>query len=390
MPAAEGSSLPLAVVDAGIYRKVIGAVTSGVMVLTARDDAGNHGMTISAVCSLSMEPPMLLVCLNSKSRTRRAVADAGAFAIHVLDEKQAWIAERFARPASHDKFAGIAVTPGHLSAPLLSDALAVIECEVTETVKGGTHRVFLARVIHAEARDGSPLAYFRGKFGRFELAEDAKVYAELRAHVLDGVLAPDQTLDADQLARGRGVGPSAIHYALTRLVGEGLVLRTPDRGYVVTPIDAARSDEAHDARLVLDLGITDVWVGQLDPEQLGAFRALALATIPQVVEGQLQVDGFVNANVAFHAFLPALTGNAALQQAYERLSIADLMLRAFTTETSVSPRVAQDHLDLVEAYETADLARARGIIFDHHARAKTSMRAHFAARSSRITHHKEF
>ena len=173
---------------------------------------------------------MLLVCLNNRSRTRRAVADAGCFAVQVVDEEQAWIAERFSRPASHDKFVGIAVRPGNLSAPILSDALAVIECEVTEAVKGGTHRVFLARVVRAEARDGSPLAYFRGKFGRFELAEDATVYAALRAQVLDGVLAPDQTLDADQLARGRGVGLAAIHYALTRLVGEGLVQRTPDRG----------------------------------------------------------------------------------------------------------------------------------------------------------------
>ena len=121
---------------------------------------------------------------------------------------------------------------------------------------------------------------------------------------------------------------------------------------------------------MLDLGIADVWVGQLDPEQLREFRALALATIPQVINGQLQVDGFVKANVDFHAFLPAVTGNAALQQAYERLSIADLMLRAFTTETSVSPRVAQDHLDLVEAYEMSDLPRARAIILGHHARAK--------------------
>jgi flavin reductase (DIM6/NTAB) family NADH-FMN oxidoreductase RutF/DNA-binding GntR family transcriptional regulator len=389
LPTAEGSSLPPATVDAGVYRQVIGAVTSGVMVLTARDNAGDHGMTISAVCSLSMEPPMLLVCLNTGSRTQRAVTDAGCFAVQVLDEKQAWIAERFARPAADDKFAGIAVRPGHLSAPILSDALAVIECEVTETVTGGTHRVFLARVVHAEARLGSPLAYFRGKFGRFELAEDAEVYVGLRAQMLDGTFAPDQTLDADQLARARGVGASAIHYALTRLVGEGLVVRTPDRGYVVTPIDAASSDEAHDARLVLDLGIADVWVGRLDPDQLGEFRALALATIPQVIDGQLQVDGFIKANVDFHAFLPAVTGNAALQEAYERLSIADLMLRAFTTETSVSPRVAQDHLDLVEAYEMADLARARAIIFDHHARAKRSMQAHFAARSSRITQHTE-
>jgi benzoate/toluate 1,2-dioxygenase reductase subunit len=112
-----------------------------------------------------------------------------------------------------------------------------------------------------------------------------------------------------------------------------------------------------------------------------------LATVPQVIDGQLQVDNFVRANINFHAFLPALTGNTALQQAYERLSIADLMLRAVTSATSISPQIAQDHLDLVEAYERADLAHARRIILDHHTRAKQNMRANFAALSSQIPHH---
>ena len=111
-------------------------------------------------------------------------------------------------------------------------------------------------------------------------------------------------------------------------------------------------------------------VGQLDPAQLETFRALALATVPQVRHGQLQVDAWVTANINFHAYLPSVSGNAALQQAYERLSITDFMLRAVTTETSVSPRVAHDHLDLVEAYERGDLARARDIIIGHNARAK--------------------
>lgn len=366
-------------VDASVYRAVVGAVTSGVMVLTAQDKAGDHGMTISAVCSLSMEPPMLLVCLNTSSRTQRAVDAAGCFAVHVLDEHQAWIAERFARPAEHDKFADVPIRPGQLSAPVLDGALAVIECEVAETVRGGTHRVFLARVVHAEAREGSPLAYFRGRFGRFELAEDASVYAGLRAVLLAGELVPDQSLDVDQLASARRVGQSAVHYALTRLVGEGLVLRTPDRGYVVTPVDQASSDDAHDARVVLDLGMASMLVGKLDAAQLAAFRALALATVPQVRDGQLQVDAWVTANVNFHAYLPSVSGNAALQQAYERLSITDFMLRAVTTETSVSPRVAQDHLDLVEAYEHGDLTRAQDIIISPNARAKTSMRSRLAA-----------
>ena len=84
--------------DSTVFRNVIGTITSGVIVLTARDDGGDHGMTISAICSLSMEPPMLLVCLNMNSRTQQAVMSAGQFAVHVLDHRQAWIAERFARP----------------------------------------------------------------------------------------------------------------------------------------------------------------------------------------------------------------------------------------------------------------------------------------------------
>jgi flavin reductase (DIM6/NTAB) family NADH-FMN oxidoreductase RutF len=74
--------------DSAVFRNVIGTVTSGVMVLTSRDDDGDHGMTISAVCSLSLEPPMLLVCLNMNSRTQQAVLSAGSFAVHVLDDRR--------------------------------------------------------------------------------------------------------------------------------------------------------------------------------------------------------------------------------------------------------------------------------------------------------------
>src|SRR6478609_11642062 len=91
-------------VDSAVFRNVIGTITSGVIVLTARDDGGDHGMTISAICSLSMEPPMLLVCVNMNSRTQQAVMSAGQFAVHVLDHRQAWIAERFARPSTGNKF----------------------------------------------------------------------------------------------------------------------------------------------------------------------------------------------------------------------------------------------------------------------------------------------
>jgi flavin reductase (DIM6/NTAB) family NADH-FMN oxidoreductase RutF/DNA-binding GntR family transcriptional regulator len=366
--------------DSAVFRTVIGTVTSGVMVLTSRDDDGDHGMTISAVSSLSLEPPMLLVCLNMNSRTQQAVLSAGSFAVHVLDDRQAWIAERFAMPAGDDKFEGVTVSSGSVSAPVLSDALAVVECRVREAVTGGTHRVFLADVVHAQAREGSPLAYYRGKFGRFELAQDAKTYQRIRSMVLDCILGPDQELDAPTLAESLGAGLSSIHYALTRLVGEGLVVRTADRGYVVTPLDAARSDDAFDARLVIELGVAELTVGRLSAEQLAEFRGLALASVARLEDGRL-VDAaeYVAAAVRFHAFLPALTGSPALQEAYERLSIADLMSRALTSETSVNPQMADDHLALVEAYERADVVEVRRIIREHSVRAKENQRADLAA-----------
>lgn len=375
---------PLPAVDSAVFRSVVGTITSGVMVLTARDDHGDHGMTLSAVSSLSLEPPMLLVCLNRSSRTQQAVRTSGRFAIHVLDEQQAWIAHRFARPAGEDKFEGVPSRPGRLDLPVLDDALAVVECEVSEAVAGGTHQVFLADVRHAEARDGSPLTYFRGKFGRFELAQDAKVYQQLRQLVLEGTLAPDADLDADALAERLTAGVSSVHYALTRLIGEGLVIRTADRGYSVTPLDAARSDDAFDARLVMELGAAELAVGTLSAGQLAEFRTLAETTVPHTANGRLlDVDGYVRASAAFHRYLVVLAGSVALEQAYERLSIADFMSRALTTSSTVEPDMAAEHLALVAAFEEQDIDAIRRIIREHNTHAKANQRADLATLASR-------
>ena len=366
--------------DSTVFRNVIGTITSGVIVLTTRDDGGDHGMTISAICSLSMEPPMLLVCLNMNSRTQQAVMSAGQFAVHVLDHQQAWIAERFARPSTGDKFDGIAVGSGTLiDVPVLTDALAVVECQVSEAVRGGTHRVFLSKVLHAEAREGSPLAYFRGKFGRFELAQDARVYEELRRLILAGLLPPDEELDVDQLAVRLGTGVSSVHYALTRLIGDHLVVRSEERGYAVTALDAARSDDAFDARLAIELGAAQLTVGKLSAERLADFRALAEATMPEIVDGHLvDVDAYVRATAAFHLCIVALTNNAALVQAYELLSIADMMSRAITIASpgSVKPAMAEEHLALVAAYERADIAAVRELIIEHNLHARENQRAY--------------
>jgi len=243
--------------DAAIFRQVIGNFMSGVVVLTTLDSGRRYGMTVSAVSSLSLDPPMLLTCLHGRSPTQEAVRRSGRFTFNILGEDQGHLAERF--PGSHDdKFAGVEVSTGRTGVPLLSGALATVECRVVEVVSGGTHRVFLAAVEHAEAREGSPLAYFRGRFGRFEMAQDNAAYDRLRNLVLSREAGPGDRLDVQELSERLGLSPTSAYYALTRLVGDGLVARDQERGHVVTPLEVATSDDANDAKLAIELGAADL------------------------------------------------------------------------------------------------------------------------------------
>jgi 4-nitrophenol 2-monooxygenase / 4-nitrocatechol 4-monooxygenase, reductase component len=164
------------------FREVIGHFASGVTVITALLDGRAHGTTASAVTSLSLEPPMVLICMNKTSETGRAISVSGCFAINVLSEDQHGAALRFAGKGD-DKFAGVATTPGVWSEPLLDEALATLECRVVEDTTGGTHWVFLAEVDHASSRPGTPLAYYRGEFHSLSKLVSERLTAQQLADV---------------------------------------------------------------------------------------------------------------------------------------------------------------------------------------------------------------
>jgi 4-nitrophenol 2-monooxygenase / 4-nitrocatechol 4-monooxygenase, reductase component len=153
------------------FREVISHFASGVTVVTALHDGRPFGTTASAVTSLSLEPPMLLICMNKQSETGRAVAAAGHFAVNILGADQIELAKRFARKGG-DKFAGVPVSDGKWGEPIFDEALATLECRVAEQTAVATHYVFMAEVLSGAARAGTPLAYFRGQFGRLELTTD--------------------------------------------------------------------------------------------------------------------------------------------------------------------------------------------------------------------------
>ena len=362
--------------DGAAFRRVISNFMSGVVVITAAHGGARYGMTVSAVSSLSLDPPMLLVCLNANSTTQDAVHRSGRFAVNVLAEDQGELAERFARPGTTDKFSGLTTRSGRTAAPLLPGTLAVIECRVAEVVSGGTHRVFLADVVHAETTEGSPLAYFQGKFGKFELAQDAEVYRRLRQLVLSRRLGPDEPLDVQSLAAQLSASPASVYYALTRLVGDELVTRDPERGHVVTPLDVATSDDAHDAKLAIELGVVDLIIGRLTTEQLTRLRELAQVTGAHIQGRRFtDVDAYIEANHGFHRYLIEATGIRALVEAYQHLSLPDLMARALSIDVEAGRHLIDDHLALVDALERADLPTARQVMTAHNDRAKATQRA---------------
>jgi len=150
------------------FREVVGHFASGVTVVTTALDGKPLGTTASAFTSLSLQPPMVVVCMNRDSDTGKAVLETGAMAVNILGEDQADLALHFAQHGV-DKFEGIELSPGEHGQPLLADAVASLVCRVSEHISAATHFVFLAEVDEATASGGAPLTYFRGQFGRIAL-----------------------------------------------------------------------------------------------------------------------------------------------------------------------------------------------------------------------------
>lgn len=149
------------------FKHVIGHFASGVSIITVRNNGVDFGITASAVSSVSVEPPMLLVCVNKSTGTCHAISAAESFTVNIMNEAQKDLALQFAR-ANTEKFKNVDYSYGELGNPVLDHTLAHLECRVVEEVTGGTHSVFLAEVQNAHAASSNPLVYYRGKFGQFK------------------------------------------------------------------------------------------------------------------------------------------------------------------------------------------------------------------------------
>jgi len=157
-------------IDRSELRRVMGHFATGVTVITTRDvDGKPYGLTANAVCSVSLEPPLLLVCVDKRAESHPAFRRSGAFAVNILGLGHEELSRRFA-VSGGDKFEDVDHRAGASGAPLLNGALGFVECRVVATHDAGDHTIFIGEVEGLDADGGDPLLYFRGKYRR--LSED--------------------------------------------------------------------------------------------------------------------------------------------------------------------------------------------------------------------------
>lgn len=148
------------------FRRVMGHFATGVTVVASRDPSGRPvGLTVNAFASVSLHPPLVLVCLHRKAHAHDPLLDAGHFGISILRSDQEDLALRFSRDGADIRFQDLPVRAGPLGSPLLAGALAWIECRIREVFPGGDHSIIVGEVMECIADQGDPLLFFRGKLG---------------------------------------------------------------------------------------------------------------------------------------------------------------------------------------------------------------------------------
>lgn len=156
--------------DSKAFRQACGQFLTGVTVVTALlPDREPIGFTANSFTSVSLDPPLVLVCVDRKITSHGAFRPGGAYAVHVLAADQEELSARFARGGT-DKFAGLTWKPGLGGLPLLEGALAVLQCRIVHTYEGGDHTIFVGRVEAMDVSDvgAAPLGFFRGRYVRLQ------------------------------------------------------------------------------------------------------------------------------------------------------------------------------------------------------------------------------
>lgn len=150
------------------FRSALSRFASGITVVTTKGKSGLlQGITVSAFSSVSLDPPLILVCIEKAAASYRGFLESGVFVVNILNSGQRTLSERFASQID-DRFKGVEMSLNNDGIPMISNCLANLECRIKFTVDGGDHSVFIGEVENATIGEGDPLIYFRSDYRTIE------------------------------------------------------------------------------------------------------------------------------------------------------------------------------------------------------------------------------
>jgi flavin reductase (DIM6/NTAB) family NADH-FMN oxidoreductase RutF len=150
------------------FRRALSRFASGVTVITTKDASGHlHGITVSAFCSVSLEPPLILICIDKHTGSHHAFEENEFFAVNILREDQQHYSDHFASHLS-DKFDGIEFYKNANGIPVLKSVLVNLECRRVNAHDNGDHTIFVGQIERATVNDGEPLVYWHGNYRKLK------------------------------------------------------------------------------------------------------------------------------------------------------------------------------------------------------------------------------
>lgn len=159
-------------IDAATYRRTIGQFATGVTVVTTSVDGWVHGITVNALTSVSLDPLLLLVCIDKEAHGHEQLIEAGRFGVNILSDDQEDVSNLFATKAPPEQGqlrGGVPYRLGAHGTPHLEGSLAFVECDIVDSHEGGDHTIFMGQVLSAEIlRETQPLLFFQGRYRRLQ------------------------------------------------------------------------------------------------------------------------------------------------------------------------------------------------------------------------------
>ena len=165
-------------IDSDLFRQVMSQFATGITIVTTRAGEEIHGLTANSFCSVSLEPPLVLVCVDKSAHSHDLIAAGRNFAVNILTAEQELLARRFATNnlAADQRFAGIQFRTEVTGAPILLESLGWLDCRLFATYPGGDHTIYIGEVLAlGRHRDEDPLLYFHSGYQKFETRRQSHI-----------------------------------------------------------------------------------------------------------------------------------------------------------------------------------------------------------------------